>query len=190
MSLRFLRSVVFVSAACFALASAAAAAEFPTRISTPSFADALRAGGYTIPAAWAGVWAGTSIDYDCATNAVVGGDSDPDTLCTGDDVSPGDFGFAFNCSGTIDDNSANVTCTADSSISICSLHFEFTLVATRSGDSFTATTTISQDFNPDFCGTDSCVRTETTATRIAPEPAECATPVDVISWGEIKSRYR
>ncbi|MFN8178870.1 MAG: hypothetical protein U0167_13150, partial [bacterium] len=70
--------------------------------------------------------------------------------------------------------------------------FNYTLAATRTGETLHATLTQSQVYSQPGCGPipDSCTKTVTTATRIGAEPANCAAPVEPDTWGQVKSRYR
>ena len=160
-----------------------------------SFGDVLRSlGNPTIPAAWAGVWTYEDTSYACGNPAVTGTDAGLDTLCTGQWVgdNPNDS-FDFDCSGsTIDDNNANIICTFSMSFGPCQVDFSASYVATRTGDRYFLTSTVSQTYTPLGCGgADQCEVTETTADRIAPEPPECPlTPVDATTWGSVKARYR
>jgi hypothetical protein len=57
----------------------------------------------------------------------------------------------------------------------------------------TATSTITSDFDPDLCykeTPDFCIQQQTTGTRIGPEPKDCLTSVDELSWGRVKAFYR
>ncbi len=187
-------SGLFACVAFVAIASSASAAETPR----PTFFDVIRAlsherGDNTIPAAWAGVWNFVDSDYDCITKEFIGTDANVDTLCTGTPVID-DEGFKLNCSGTIDDTSVDVTCTYTEELDKgCSVTISISLEGTRSGDTANVTTTFSQDYTPDGCAfgiPDNCTRTEGVGSRIGPEPAECATPVDAVTWGRVKAGYR
>jgi hypothetical protein len=157
----------------------------------PRLRDLLRrAGGFTIPAAWAGVWEFDDIDYDCATNDSLDSDSSTDTLCTGDPVFP-DSGLT--CTGNADDNNINIVCEGTFEIITgCFATFTNTLVASRNGDSLTATLTFSRSYTPPNCifKEDSCTRTESSGSRIGPEPPGCTTAVEEVSWGKVKARYK
>jgi hypothetical protein len=159
------------------------------------FGEALRsAGNITLPAAWAGVWSYEDTSYACGDPENFQTDAGVDTLCTGMPLGdePNDP-FDFDCSGsTIDDDSANITCTFSMDFGGCVVDFSISYVATRNGDTYFLTTTESQTFTPTGCGgADQCTVTETTATRIAPEPVEwCLTPVAATTWGQVKAHYR
>jgi hypothetical protein len=181
---------LFACALFLSFASAAQSAE----LRPLSFTDMLRAmnsrGNPTLPSAWAGVWDFDDADYDCGTNEFLGSDPSVDTLCTGDTFQEEG---KLDCSGTASDTEIDIACTGSSEIFPgCNVTSTFTLQATRSGETLTAVATFSFDFEPDDCAfqEDSCIRTETTGTRIAPEPAECSTPVEPNTWGRVKAAYR
>jgi hypothetical protein len=172
------------------LPSAAGAAGPPPM----TFAEVLRSlGNPTIPAAWSGIWSYEDTMYVCGNPAVTGTDAGLDTLCTGEWVADDpDDSFDFDCSGfTIDDNNANITCTFSMDFGGCLVDFSASYVATRTGDRYFLTSTVSQTFTPTGCGgADECVVTEETADRIGPEFPACLTPVDATTWGSVKARYR
>lgn len=189
------RFFVFVtcvlSLGCFAPRLEAA----PLSAPTPQFSDVLHAlGGETLPAAWAGIWEFTDTDRDCITNDSLSTDSSVDTLCTSDTFDPDDTGYSLDCTGTATDTEVHVVCTGSfpvKEVPGCIITVTFTLDATRSGETLESTTEFSQVYSPE-CGPfpGSCFRTVSTATRIGPEPAECATAVDSMTWGRVKAAYR
>jgi len=170
---------------------------FPAASGGPSplrLEDALAAlGTPSIPPAWAGIWEFEDDEYDCATNAHLSSSTSQDTLCANAPVF-GDPGFGdWSCSGTVDDTSVDVSCSASEEIDTgCVVTFTSTLVATRSGDAMTSTMTFSQTFEPEGCAflPNSCRRRESTATRIGPPPGDCTTAVVPETWGRTKARYR
>ena len=157
----------------------------------PTLSDVLQAAGVpTIPAAWAGIWDFSNSDYDCTTKAFLGSDADTDTLCTGGSLSGGQ---KMNCTGTVDDTTVDVSCTGQFEIfEGCIATFTYTLSATRNGDNLTSVSTFATDYTPDLCAfsPDDCVETQSTATRVGPEPPDCVTSVDEFSWGRVKALYR
>jgi hypothetical protein len=159
-----------------------------------SLEDALRSAGIpTIPAAWSGIWATADTTYDCGNPTVTGTQADFDTLCTGAPIINDDGGLGFICSGTVDDVSVNVTCTASFEVSPgCTADISGQIVGTRNGESAFVTQTATTTFTPTNCAfqPDTCEITEMTMTRIAPEPASCSAPVEPSSWGEVKAYYR
>lgn len=182
------RSLAIALASWLPLIPAASAAS----VLAPSPAEALRAGGLTVPAAWAGVWSYADSTFDCTTDELLGGDASVDTLCTGANLQPGGVG-ALDCSGTVSDTNVNVTCMVSEEIFPgCSVEVMWSLVGVRTGNTATVTVTNSVSYSPPGClfKPDSCTRTESTGTRVAPEPPGCGTPLDAGSWGSIKARYR
>ena len=193
MSLR--STLVIAVLATLLLPGFARAAESAVSI---SFADVLAAasGDLTIPAAWAGVWDIRDTTRNCG-GPVTETDAGLDTLCTGASVfeSPDGAPVSFDCTGTITDTVVDVDCTASFEVSPdCLATFTVALDATRTGDSYTAIQTMSITYSGGGLGCDlipdTCTTTATTGTRIGPEPAECATPVEATTWGRVKARYR
>jgi hypothetical protein len=96
----------------------------------------------------------------------------------------------------VDATSVDVSCSYTEVLdekSGCSVTVTISIEGPRSGDTANVTSTFSQDFEPDGCFfgfPDECTRTEGVGTRIGPEPAECATPVEAATWGKIKAQYR
>jgi hypothetical protein len=157
----------------------------------PALSDVLEAAGNpTIPAAWGGIWDFSNTDYDCTTQEILGTDTDMDTLCTGDGFARG---IETDCSGTVTDTAVDVTCSGQMEVSPgCNVAFTKTTIATRNGNSMSVTSTFATDYTPDDCAftPDECVETQSTGTRIGPEPPTCSTSVDGIGWGRIKALYR
>ncbi|HET9887551.1 MAG TPA: hypothetical protein VFR10_08560 [bacterium] len=158
----------------------------------PTFAEMLTSfGSTTIPAAWAGIWNINTDNYECTLQFFLGSNADTDTLCTGDQVQDDP---SMVCSGTTTDTTVNISCSGQEEYSAnCVGILTYTLEATRSGDTMTGTATFSTDFEPDECNEglpDFCFEQQITGTRVAPEPAECSTSVDEISWGQVKAFYR
>jgi hypothetical protein len=156
----------------------------------PSLEDVFHSlGDLTIPAAWGGIWNFNNNDFECITKVPTGSDADIDTLCTGDVF----FDSNLTCTGTADDTNIDVECTGEIEvIDDCFMTFTYTLTANRNGDSLTASSTQSQVFTPPFCAfqPDQCILTETNGTRVAPEPKNCLTAVEEMSWGRVKAVYR
>ena len=92
------------------------------------------------------------------------------------------------------DTTVDITCSGQEEYSpTCVALLTYTLQATRNGDTMTVTSSLSTDFTPDLCYKtipDFCIETQSTATRVAPEPKDCLTSVDEISWGKVKAFYR
>ncbi len=187
---------IFASIVLVALASSASAAEVPR----PTLSDVFHAmsrssgGEFTLPAAWAGVWEFTDSDYDCITEEFKNTDVNEDTLCTGQSITE-EGPFDLDCTGSaVTDTDIDVACTGTFPVGLpgCNVTITFSLEAHRSGETATVISVFSQDFSPDLCAfqEDSCLRTEGTGSRIAPEPPECATPVEPVTWGRVKASYR
>ncbi len=148
----------------------------------------------TIPAAWSGIWSYTDSTYATCTGGAVTVTTGLDTLCIDDTYSSDDTGgLTMTCDGTFDDNSATVTCTYSGPlVTDCTLTFTITSTATRTGDSYVETSRITQAFTPELCAFigDSCKIVNRHATRIAQQPATCATPALPATWGQLKALYR
>lgn len=160
----------------------------------PSFGQALRGSVPSIPAAWAGIWTFRDTTHTCADpNTITGTDSGLDTLCTGQVFQDSTGGVQVNCTGTVTDNSADVTCTGSFQFFPgCDVQFTNHLVATRNGNQAFVTTTFNTVYTPSMCllQLDSCDVTESTLARIAGEPTSCMTPVQRSTWGAVKVHYR
>jgi hypothetical protein len=115
-----------------------------------------------------------------------------DTLCTGAPFEEGGGDVTMACTGSIDEDSANMICTGTDEVTPgCHVDYEMTIVATRNGDDFFTETTLNAIYDPPFCDSvpNTCLVTETTSTRVAPEPPSCSTPVETGTWGMVKARY-
>jgi hypothetical protein len=158
----------------------------------PTLGEVLqRSGEVTIPAAWSGIWSHQDSLHLCGNPTIFLTGTGEDTLCTGGAFPQGPGGVTLDCTGTVDDDSADLTCTGtDDSDPTCIIHYNLLFVATRNGENFFAEGTVTTTHEPQFCDFDACIVTEITATRVAPEPAECLTPVEASTWGMLKARYR
>lgn len=146
-----------------------------------------------VPTAWGGIW-DTDIDTRiCDNPLVLFTSSFVDTLCPGTEVDPGagDPGSVTNCTGTATDASINMTCTYAQEVTPgCMLNATVDYVSTRNGDSFSTNMRIQSTYTGDCTDVeDSCIEMDITGTRIGPAPADCAVPVDRVTWGTVKSRY-
>jgi hypothetical protein len=115
-----------------------------------------------------------------------------DTLCTGDPIEEGAGDVTLNCTGTIDEDSANITCTGSDEVSPgCTVDYEMTIVSTRNGETFFIESTLNATYEPKLCDSvpNTCLVTKSHGTRVGPEPPECATPVQPGTWGQLKARY-
>jgi hypothetical protein len=181
-----------LGAVVLTLASAAAPDAHAAPLATWQ-GDAARDGDLTLPAAWAGIWIDADSLHLCSDPTVFFAITDTDTLCAGDPIEEEIDGVVLDCSGTYDDDSADIICVGGGEISPgCTVEYELTIVATRNGDSAFATTTINTTYLPPGCDgePDTCVVVETTSTRIGPPPPDCVTAVEAGTWGRIKARYR
>lgn len=152
------------------------------------------AGGYTIPAAWAGIWAYNDTTYDCTTHAVTSVDTGQDTLCAGQSFEPDSTGtgFSYNCTGTVTDTQLNLTCTGSFSFSGCGATYTLVGTGTRSGDTAFTVSTFSTTWSPPNCAfqADSCEQTNSHQTRIGAAPPGCTTATHAKTWGQVKQYYR
>ena len=148
---------------------------------------------FQVPAAWAGVWEVTDVERDCETLELVETTTGNDTLCAGDLIDLTDDGtFEIDCNGTVTDTHVDIECTGSSEEAGCTGTFSLDLEADRDGETFSGTSITSLEFTGEGCGPfvfGFCQRIETTATRIGPQPAECAVPVETVSWSTLKARY-
>ena len=168
----------------------AGAADAP-RISLASMFSALD--DPTIPSGWGGIW-DTHVDTRlCDIPLVLFSTSYIDTLCPGTEVDPGagNPGDITNCTGTSTDTSIDMTCNYTQQVEAgCTLNATVDYQSTRTGDSFLTTMRIQSTYVGDCVEfEDNCFEMEITGTRIGPAPANCATPVDRVTWGTVKSRY-
>ncbi len=156
----------------------------------PNFGQILyAANGFTVPAAWAGVWHFEDTIRNCGSPTIIGTDSGDDTLCVGQALEPG---MNFTCSGTINDTHVDITCTGGFQISGCAVSYTQTVQATRTGDTAALHMTMSTTYTPTMCGfvPDSCEDHTEQFTRTGPQPATCTTPNRKSSWGSLKLLYR
>jgi len=150
-----------------------------------------------LPDEWGGIW---DIDIDlrlCGSPTILFSDSETDTLCPGASVDAGDSDpddptIIMECTGTATATRLEMTCTFSQVVEggACTINSVITYEADLNGDSYTAVvrsestvsgTCIDQG---DFCG-----ESTITGTRVGPAPASCATPVELSTWGTLKSRY-
>jgi hypothetical protein len=168
-------------------ASAADAGPFAPR------SHSVLGGGITVPPEWAGIWQSTDTTDDC-NGVFVSTSTSLDTLCTGQTFEDDDPNVS--CTGSADANSYTQHCTGTSQpIPDCTATFDILTNGTRTGDSFFSVTVFQASYSgtgkgcdlfPDFCQ-----QFNSHSIRIAPAPAEyCATPVEGLSWGRVKSLYR
>ncbi len=160
----------------------AAGAPAPTRAQT------------VIPPEWGGIWQTQESTFDCDTNDLLFNGAQTDTLCPGATLPgppPGEM--TLDCTTSADGDSYQVHCTASVEVVPgCVVSFVYDTTATRTGDTYSATSTSSMTYVGDCFGmANTCERTETTGTRIAgPSPACDGTADEGRSWGAVKLIYR
>lgn len=147
-----------------------------------------------IPEEWIGVWELDSATYDCETDELLFSSTNLDTICAGSvfpDPEPGEI--TIECTGSADATSYTGQCEGSFEvIPGCTVNFLYESTATRNGDTYTSTSTITISYVGD-CPVipDTCQRTEATGTRIESPTDPCsATPVESVSWGTVKTLYR
>lgn len=153
---------------------------------------AVPASAQSFPASWEGLWEFTNVMEDCE-GTPMGTEIDTSSICEGDVLTPDDEGFTFECTGTIDDDSIDLVCTAGEEVSEdCTASLSYTLEGIRTGDTVTGIQTTTITYTGAGCGPieNICLATEITGTRISPEPENCITPVQPATWGAIKARYK
>ncbi|MBK8168079.1 MAG: hypothetical protein IPK64_19200 [bacterium] len=146
-----------------------------------------------VPEEWVGIWDIELTTYDCTTNAILFTMAELDTVCSGSTFEdPDDTEFELTCTSSADADSYESHCEGTSAFEKCTGQFVFDFIGTITGDSYTATQTVTITYTGDCFGIpDSCERTETTGTRIGGPPNPCqGTPVDAYSWGAVKAAYR
>lgn len=140
-----------------------------------------------IPAAWSGIWSFTDSTYTCDNPVATSTSADFDTLCTGDTIDV----TGFTCTGTISNTDVDQTCTETQTVYTgCDVVFTLHIQASRSGETYTSTTTLTSTSQPPGCYPDLCILTNTYATRVAPQPASCSSAALPTTWGGIKALYR
>jgi transcriptional regulator with XRE-family HTH domain len=144
-----------------------------------------------IPPDWAGIWEVTVTRYECGSTVPIDSHTKLDTLCTGDDVSFLSPDYLF-CGADIDSTSIHSECSRDIELR-CTYDIGISVLVTRTGDTLSGTGYY-DIFLSEGClpGRDECYEESYSGVRIAPEPPDCAGPVQVISttWGELKAIYR
>jgi hypothetical protein len=160
-------------------------------VRVPTFADAFHsAGGLQFPAAWAGVWTFADSFFVCEDSMFVLAFTTIDTLCPNEPFE----GEGEVCTGSIDDDSANIQCTSSKeTLPGCTAHYEGDIVVTRSGDTLVAVSTARVTFDPPGCDSDPypCILERTTGIRTGPPPPSCTiSAIQPSPWGAVKLRYR
>ncbi len=150
-----------------------------------------------LPPEWAGIWSVSDTTYDCL-GVPTGTSTYTDTLCAGQvfvDPDPNPQ-FTFDCNGTVTATTVDLTCTGSGEVfTDCMLTVDSRFIVTRTGDSYLAVVVVNSSYSGTGAGCDlfpdNCSQINSRATRIGPAPeAYCATPVEEMTWGRVKSRYR
>jgi hypothetical protein len=183
--------LLFVALVC----SAVPASATPRHL---SFRDAFRlAQNIKIPIEWDGVWDSLDSLYDC-NDVLQEVEMSRDTLCGGAEFNSLETGspVVFECTGTADANSADVTCTGFAQVAEdCEVHYSLHIVATRTGETAhvvteSSITYVGAGLGCDFLP-DECTRTRAIASRVSPAPTDyCSTPTLPSTLGRIKAHYR
>lgn len=147
-----------------------------------------------VPNEWVGVWDLDITTYDCITEVIQFSTTELDTVCPGSFFEDPDGGgeFVLECTSSADADSYTSHCEGTNVLGDCTAQFMFDTTGTITGDSYTATQTVTITYVGDCFGIpNSCERTEITGTRISGPPNPCeGTPVDSHTWGAVKAAYR
>jgi hypothetical protein len=149
-----------------------------------------------VPVEWGGIWTVEDSTYDCA-GVLQSVETSSDTLCPGEQtIDPNQFPGQFDCTGSADATSLDVTCSGTSELfPDCSSTFTSTLRGTRTGENYFVVSTVQVTYSGTAEGCDLvpgfCMQVNSHATRTGPVPVEyCQTPVRPTTWGSLKLRYR
>lgn len=157
-------------------------------LTTPASADVI------VPEEWEGIWEIQVSSYDCDTNILLFSSTAYDTICSGwAFAGPEEEEVEFTCTGSADAGSYTQHCEGTMSpIPGCSMTLVFDATGTRTGETYTAVSTVSSTYVGDCMGIpDSCIRTEVTGTRIDTTPDPCTeTANELLGWSALKSQYR
>lgn len=185
----------FTLCAIALLPGSAAAAKAPAGL-RQIFGIAAATDAIVIPPEWGGIWTYADTSYDCGGTYMFE-DAGEDTLCPGAVVvDPGIFPVSYNCTGSADATTVNLTCSGVAEIiTDCTATYTYSLNGTRTGDTYFVVYTMSIEYSGTAVGCDlipdECLQTNTHGTRTGPVPIEyCQTPVLPGSWGQLKVRYR
>lgn len=152
-------------------------------------AGTVPAAAQTVPASWAGIWEFTTVDSEC-DGPFIDTYVDTDTLCAGEELLNEEEGVTLECTGSVDDTTIDLVCSASETEGPCTTTITFTIQGTRTGDTFSGTETTEITFSG--CGPipDQCIEGTVTGVRTGGEPPECVSTATVpASWGTIKTRY-
>lgn len=154
-----------------------------------TLAGSASAGDLTYPAGWEGVWDVHTDTRDCKTLTLLGSSDEENTICEGD---PFEYDLGFECTGTVSDGAVDVTCVGSyEAFPGCVATVTMEREGTRSGGSLEGVTTLTTVYEGESCGVleMTCIRNEETGTRTGADPDCTKTPIDGVSWGQIKLRY-
>lgn len=146
-----------------------------------------------IPVEWLGIWEIDISVYDCETNVLIFESSETDTLCPGETFEdPDGEEFTLTCTSSADATTYTSSCEGEAEIMPgCTASFTFDSAGTRTGETYTVTSTMNITYAGDCSGlSDSCQRTEITGTRIGEATGCGSTPNLDQAWGAVKSSYR
>jgi len=145
-----------------------------------------------LPEEWAGIWEVDFTLYDCTTEEVIFAGTEVDTICPNSPIEDPASEFALVCTGSADAETMTFECVGSGEVMPgCTAEYTFTGTATRSGDTYEGVSTTTISYVGECSGVpDQCMRLEQSATRTAPPPDPCTTPVVEGGWGTLKAFYR
>lgn len=147
-----------------------------------------------IPTDWDGVWATQDSVYNCDGSLSSVPPPDSETLCGGTDYTASSGGIVFNCTGTADATTFDVTCTGSGELFPgCTGDYTVVTHGTRTGDTYFTVSTVNGTYTGAICPfASSCIQVNSHGTRTrATTAADCAaTPTKRSTWGQMKVIYR
>jgi hypothetical protein len=145
------------------------------------------------PSEWSGIWNYQITYYLCDGEFPLYTIAMTDTICAGDSYDPGE-GEDQNCTGTYTPTSIDIECSWSEEVADnCIASTSASVTGSVSAGSIQKTVILNVTYAGEGCGVefeDMCTRIVFAGTRVAPQPAECFTPVEPASWGTIKTLYR
>lgn len=152
--------------------------------------------GPVIPPEWAGIWTYTDSVFSC-TGILDFVETGNDTLCAGAILGDSGEGPVSDviCDGSADATTVSLNCSGSTEVlPDCMADFSSTTTGTRTGETYKAVAQYQLSFSGGALGCSSfpgfCETVRTSATRIAPQPAECSTAVNQADWGLVKQLYK
>jgi hypothetical protein len=143
------------------------------------------------PEEFIGIWETTTILRDCETQILINQSTVRDTICAGDT-----FEFTFgeyevNCTGTITATTVDVQCEGSFQVDPdCTGNLQITMDGTRTGDTWTSTMRMGTTYVGSSCPIpSSCIEGTSTGTRLDPNPLCNPSPVEGVTWGQLKHFY-